>query len=65
MSTQAMVAEGTRDILYSDVAIVPVSNPKLLSHTQTYESRKGSSWEEKGRAGEQEKFMGGKYDKYT
>lgn len=58
MSTQATVAEGWRDIFYSDVAIFPVSNPKLLSHTHKYESRKGSSWKEKGRAGGQEKFTG-------
>lgn len=58
MSTQGMVAEGWRDILYSDVAIVPASNPKLLSHTQRYESRKGRSWKEKGRTGGQEKFTG-------
>lgn len=65
MSTQAMLAEGRRDIVDSDVAIVPVSNPKLLSHTQRYESRKGSSWKEKGRAGRQEKFTGDEYNKYT
>lgn len=40
MSTQVMVDEGSRDMLYSDVAIVPFSNPKLLSHTQRYESRR-------------------------
>ena len=45
MPIEVIADEGRRDIFFSDIAIVPFSKSKSLSHSHRYESRRETSAE--------------------